>query len=349
MIDELLAENDIETASKTLARLQEHIGGPYVRLRAVRLATKTHDADTAQTQFRLMCSDAEAPYLLLSKAVEAMTEAGWGPAADHVLGEAIEDDESVIHVGRLWVERHALRSDSPFEMKLPGLIARGAIGREALFAAIDALAKPMSADRLHHCISQHGDLLRETDRGWAKVGQALVDIRDYKVAAAWMADWRERDVAEPWMLLSAVISFRMLDRMTEAYDVSYKALPLPADETTSDHQTYVALEDALNGRTAAAQSLLSEIEADELDDVPRLFFALAESLVAVQSAAPSARATSFRNAKLKVEDAIASYAPRDADPDLARTYRRWTDRLARDGKTITTQLWGLWKRFRPSL
>jgi tetratricopeptide (TPR) repeat protein len=44
LMDELLADNDLESANKTLARLQEHIGGPNVRLRAVRLAAKNKES-----------------------------------------------------------------------------------------------------------------------------------------------------------------------------------------------------------------------------------------------------------------------------------------------------------------
>ena len=349
LMDELLADEELETAGKTLARLQEHIGGPYVRLRAIRLAVKHKDAETAHTQFREMCRDDEAPYLLLSKAADALTEAGWAAAADQVLNEAIDDDKSVVHVGRLWVERSAARNDVNFEKKLPLLFERGAIGQEALFAAIEALAKPMSAGRLHECIALHEKALRETDRGWAKAAHALVAVRDYQVAADWAADWEKRRVDEPWMLLPAALAFRMLDRMEEAYAVSRKALLLPGDTALPDHQVYVALEDALNNRTAEAARLLTQIDPEELDDVPRLFFVLAESLVAVQRADPATRSAAFHEARKKVEEALASYAPKEMNTDLSRCYRRWTARMAQDARGIAGWAWGIWKKLRPSV
>lgn len=349
LMDELLADDELETAGKTLARLQEHIGGPYVRLRAIRLAVKHKDADTAHAQFHDMCRDSETPYLLLSKAADALTEAGWASAADQALSEAIDDDQCVLHVGRLWVERCAARNDPDYEQKLPALFERGAIGREALFASVEALARPASARRLHDCISRHEKALRESHRGWAKAAEALVSVRDYQVAAAWVADWPEREVDEPWMLLPAALALRMLDRMDEAVAVSRKALRLPGDAATPEHLVYVALDDALSGRTAEAASLVGEIDSEDLDDVPRLLFAFAETLLAVQRAGPGARAAAFHEAKKNVEEAIASLAPKEPNADLTRSYRRWTIRISQDAGSLTAWAWGLWKKMRPSV
>ena len=349
LIDEQLADDELEAAGKTLARLQEHIGGPYVRLRAIRLAVKNKDAETARAQFCEMCRDDEAPYMLLSKGADALTEAGWGSAADDVLDEMVEDDESVVHVGRVWVERCAARSESSFEQKLPQLLERGDIGQEALFAAIDALAKPMTAGRLHDCITAHRQVLRETNRGWAKVAQALVDVRDDAAAAEWMADWKRRDIREAWMLLPAVSTFRMRDRIEEAYDAGRKALQLPPDASTPVHQLYVALEDALGGRTSETIALLVQLDPEDLDDVPRLFFVFAETLAAVQRAAPGDRAASFKEAKKKVEEALASFAPMEANEDLTRTYKRWLARIAKDRGGLAGLIWGMWKKLKPSI
>jgi tetratricopeptide (TPR) repeat protein len=349
LIDEQLTDDELEAAGKTLARLQEHIGGPYVRLRAVRLAVKSKDAETARAQFCEMCRDDEATYMLLSKGVDALTEVGWGSAADDVLDEMIEDDNSVVHVGRVWVERCAARSESSFEQKLSRLLERGEIGQEALFAAVDALAKPMTAGRLHDCLARHEQVLRETNRGWAKSAQALVEVRDYAAAAVWMADWKQRDIREPWMLLPAALTFRIVDRVAEAYDASRKALQLSPDASTPVHQLYVALEDALEGRTSETVALLIQLDPEDLDDVPRLFFVFAETLAAVQRAAAGDRAASFKEAKKKVDEALASYAPMEANEDLKRTYKRWLARMAKDRGGLSGLVWGAWKKFRPSI
>lgn len=349
LIDELLSDDELESASNTLARLQEHIGGPYVRLRAIRLAAKQKDVQAATDQFREMCRDDEATYMLLNKAYDTMLGAGWGDPFDAVLAEAIDDDESIPQVGRIWVERAAARNDVNFEKKLEELLERDEIGQEALLAAIEALGKPATAARLHECIARYDKVLRETNRGWAKTAQALLELRDWGVVAAWVADWDRRDLKEPWMLHPAALAFRMLDRMEDAYAVSRKALLAPVNDTsTPDHQVWVALEDALNGKATEAAGLLRQIEPEDLDDVPRLFFVLAETLVAVQRATGN-RSALFHEAKKKADEALANFAPKEPNDDLTRTYRRWTARLAKEAGGLSGWVWGVWKRFRPSI
>lgn len=349
LIDEQLADEEIEAASTTLARLQEHIGGPYVRLRAIRLSLKTKDAENARTQFREMCRDTEVPYLLLNKAVNEMSEAGLNVAVDVALADAINDLKSVGHVGRLWVERCAARGEDRFEENLPFIFERGGIGEEALFATIDCLARPATAGRLHDCIALHEKVLRETNRGWAKTAKALLDVRDYQVAAAWIDDWNERDVLEPWMLFPVTLILRQLDRIDEAYQASRKALTLGNDATTPDHQVFVALEEALNGRTTEAAFLLREVEPEDLDDITRLYFHFAEALLSVQQSGSASRLAAFQDARAKVDEAIASYAPKEANDDLMRTYRRWVSRLAKEAGGLLGWGWGLWKKLRPSI
>jgi len=349
LMDELLADDEIDTATRTLARLQEHIGGPYVRLRAIRLAVKNRDLETAQDQFAQLCRDEDSPYLLLNKAADALAEAGWGPEVDVMLNIAVDDEGSVSHVGRLWVERSIARNDPDFERRLPLIFDRGEIGQEALLAAIETLGKPSSAGRLHECIAQHEKVLRETDRGWAKTARALLSVNDLQVARAWVDDWSSRTDAEPWMLLPAALVFRSLNEMDEAYRISLQALTQAPDPTTPEHQVFVAIEDALVGKTGDAALLLRDIDPEDLDDVPRLLFHFAESLIEVQRAGEDQKQTVFRVMRAKVEEAIATYAPKTGHDDLSRCYRRWTARIARNAGGLGGWGWGLWKKFKPSV
>jgi hypothetical protein len=142
--------------------------------------------------------------------LESLIEAGMGATADQVLDEAIDAEDSIVHVGRMWAERCAARNDVYFEKKLPALLERGAIGKEALYATVDALGKPASAARLHELVARFDAVLRrDTPRGWAKTAEALVAVNDFGVVATWVADWRTREVTEPWMLYPVALCFRI--------------------------------------------------------------------------------------------------------------------------------------------
>ena len=153
------------------------------------------------------------------------------------------------------------------------------------------------------------------------------------------------------MLHAAALTFRTLDRMEEAHEVSKKAVDLEeSDSTLSTHEVWVALEDALAGRTQEASELLRKLDKDDLDDdLRQLYFAFAESLVLVQMASAGNRSAAFSEATRKVEEALASLAPKEPNADLTRTYWRWVARLAKDLGGLKAWWWALRKRWRGKL
>jgi tetratricopeptide (TPR) repeat protein len=351
LIDEQLAEEDFDGATRTLARLQEHINGPYVQLRAVRLAARQKDPESARKHFRDMTAETETPYLLLHKSAEVMTEAGWGPAVDEILDEAVEEEEQPTpFIGRLWVERRAARADWGFERELPALLDRGELGEEALFAAVDALGVPARSSRFYELMQRYDAVLRGNDRGWAKTGAGLVNLRDYKMAVTWMSDWRTRSPSEPWMFHPAALAYRMLGRYSDAEEISRAALKLSnRDAATQDFLIWAAFEDALAGRTARAADLLDRVDAEDLDDPPRLILALAEGLVRVQKAPAAKKAEEFAEARRQAAKAVESLAPKIPNPDLGQSYQRWAARLARDAGGLAAWVWAIWQKLRRPL
>jgi len=317
----------------------------------VRLAARQKDAEAAEEHFRKMASEPATPYMLLHKSAEVMSEAGWAASVDEILDEAVEEDqEPASFVGRLWVERRAARGDWGFERDLPALLERGDMGQEALLAAVDALGVPARADRFYELMQRYDSVLRGSERGWAKTGAALVNLRNYPMAAAWMSDWRKRTLSEPWMFHPAALAARMLGRYSDALDVCRAALELPArDPTTQDFLIWAGFEEALAGRTTQAAELLEQVEAEDIDDGPRLLLALLEGLVRVQQAAPDKKDEAFREARSQSAKAVESLAPKVSNPDLSRSYQRWVKRLARDAGGMSAYLWSLFRKLRPSL
>jgi tetratricopeptide (TPR) repeat protein len=110
LLDEQLADGELALTARTIARLQENIGGPFVALRAVRLAVRQKDQTKARKQFREMCIHNESTYLLLEKAADAITEAGWSAVVEEVLSEVAKDKNAVSFVDQLWQERKAKKN-----------------------------------------------------------------------------------------------------------------------------------------------------------------------------------------------------------------------------------------------
>lgn len=336
LFDSLMTDRELDDAEKVLARLEEHVGGPHVQLRALRLKCARQDRDGARQAFAALVGQADVPPFVVTKAAQVMSEAGFGADVDEAVEEAVEGGASAA-VARLFVERATVRDDWSFLDRLPALVrADEEGGREILYATVDALAGPAHRGRLHHLLRRHGDAVRETHRGWSKAAAALVSARDYEAAVTWAADWETRRPDEPWMLHPLTVALRQLGRPDEAYRVASYTLDLPGeDPTTDDFRVWVGFEAALEGRTDQAEGLLGQVDAEELDDIPQVLHALARALVRVQRGGRQ----EFAAARDQGSDAVRQFAPKGGDPDLDLSYRRWARRLAQDAGGLGAWFW----------
>lgn len=98
--------------------------------------------------------------------------------------------------------------------------------------------KPVQA-----AVQKHSELLRADDAAWARAGAALVQAGHYAMASAWLADWRDRDAVEPWMLRPLATAYRALDQDERAVEVCRAAVRLGgAEEVLADFRAWLALD-----------------------------------------------------------------------------------------------------------
>lgn len=339
LFDTLVSDDELDEADRTLARLEEHVGGPHVQLRALRLRCLRKDREGAKSAFRTLIAEVDAPPFVITKAASAMTDAGYASDVDEAVAAEIEGALSP-PVARLFVERAAGRADWSFLERLPVLIQRGEGGREVLYSTVDALAAPSQRARLHDVLERFGDQIRQTQRGWAKAAGALMSVRDYAAVATWCADWESRKPDEPWMLHPLALSLRQLGRPADANPVVKYALGLAVeDAATPDFRVWAAFEEAIAGYPDRAESLLDGVEDEDLDDVPRVLCAFTRSLIALRRKG----ATAFTEARERGRQAVREFAPKERDADIALSYQRWAKRLARDAGGIGPWVWAVFQ------
>ena len=331
-----LGDGELDAARRTLAVLEEHAGGPQVALAAVRLHARGEDAEAARLALLQLLPMEEAPYFLVSRGVETLVAAGMGAVADRALDQLMAGEEPSSTTVRLWVERAVARADWAFLDRLPAFVQAGDNGLEALYAAVDALGEPPHRQRLHEVIQKFGDALKATDRGWAKVTAALMTVTDYQTAATWGADWKTRDIDEPWMLHPLVVCHRQLGQYAEAKAICEAALKIAdEDATTGDFAAWLAFEEALDGNHDRARSLFPAIDPEELDGLPLILHTLTEGLLLTRTGGK----TAFETAKEKAKKAIDAHKAEAPQPDLAVSYQRWTARLAKETGGVGAWLW----------
>ena len=348
LLDEQIESDELDAAMTTLVRLQEHIGGPYVAYGAIQLAVKQKDESAALEAFRDLATEDEATFTLLHKSLELIVGAGWQSQLDIALQDLMEDSDAHTMVGRLWVEREMTKDDRAFVEKLPKMIESGPLGHEALVTYIDLLGTPSRGSRLPGVIQQFNETLRKSNRGWAKVGGSLVMARQYSLAVAWLADWKDRKELEPWMLHPLTRGLFAMGRFDEAYSVSQSAAKMHPDATSADHEVWLALEDALAGRTEQAGEHLDGVDDYKLDDVFGLLYTFAESLVMVQEAEPGSKQRIFKDACEDIVSKLGVVKPTDLDDGFAVLYQRVVKRLACDAGGVRAWWWGMKQRMFPT-
>src|SRR5690606_34520227 len=116
---------------------------------------------------------------------------------------------------RRFTMREAWRKRRPLQRLDP----RSAIGRRARRAYLTALGEQRKARHLRTFVRRDRTALREDLGCWAEAGYALVANDLNSDAVDWMADWREREGVQPWMLSNHALALRATGRDAEALEV----------------------------------------------------------------------------------------------------------------------------------
>src|SRR5439155_25355885 len=112
---------------------------------------------------------------------------------------------------------------------------------------------------------------------WARAGGALVATGNLAFAAAWLADWRDRDRdgIEAWMLRPLAVAYRGLDQDEKAAEVCRAAVALGgSDDVLAEFRAWLALNLALSGQTDEAAGHIAKVDAVLVPEPTRLVLAL---------------------------------------------------------------------------
>jgi tetratricopeptide (TPR) repeat protein len=348
LITEQLATGDVAGAARTLTAVSEHADGPIVRLRAVQVACRQGDADAALARFRTLAQDPEATRGILRDAVIAFDAEGWTAKLTDELKELAFTPDGTPEVAGLWAERTtAAGTPEAVSDRLPELLAANPrAGREVTLAYIWALAdtgKPVQG-----AVTKYSEVLRADSTAWARAGAALVATGNLAHAAAWLADWRDRDEVEAWMLRPLALAYRGLDQDDKALEVCRAAVKLGGpDDILADFRVWLALELALAGQIDETSALVARVDTVTVPDGTRLVLAMAEAVVMVARAGRGGKSAALAEAKDHLRSAASACNPGGFPAGAGRAYRRVVKKLASDTGTLPAKLWAFWQRLFP--
>ena len=345
LITEQLATSDVAGAARTLTSVSEHSDSPLVRLRAIQVACAQADFETATARFRSLAQDPEATRGILREAVQAFDAEGWGTRLTSELKELAFTPDGTPEVAGLWAERMvAAGSPETVSDRLPELLASNPVaGREVALAYLWALAdagKPVQGT-----VTKYSEVLRADAAAWARAGEALVATGNLAHAAAWLADWRDRDGIEAWMLRPLAAAYRALDQDDRAGEVCRAAVKLGGpDAILADFRAWLALDLALADRIEEAAAQISRVDSVTIPDGTRLILAMAEAVVMVATAGPGGKVAALAEAKDHLRSASAACTAGGTPPGAGRAYRKVVRKLTAATGTLAARAWGLWQR-----
>lgn len=280
LFDLQLADSEYEAAATTLNGLRQHVGGALVTLRAIELAAKQIEVESAGQHLRELCRAPDVTGELLNIAAQLFIDRLWGEQLDHILSQALDWPDANAVVGDVWVERWFDSSDHSACLKrLTNATEKHAMWQNAAGAYLAKLADANRTAPARQFIQQFAADLRRDVNSWGMTGYALVTLNREAEVIDWLADWREREDVRPWMLWNGVIALRTQKREREAYEMSQHALQLPPDSVTAAHRVWVACADALAGEAEEAAEQLRAVSYGELREWDQFEFDTATAVI----------------------------------------------------------------------
>ena len=340
LFDLQLEDEQLDDAEKALGVLRAHVGGAFTAAREIQLARRLGDRVLVRQKFEEICrSNHESPWPL-QEAVNEVYRAGWPEIASDVLGEALNAPDVNPQVGDQWVRVRVHEGDWNCHTRLNELAQRGEIGRQATYTWLElaaqagapgngsAWSRTSARRRIGAFISANREWLRADTFFWGTVGYALTMMKQYHAAAEWMADWRDRADAEPWMLANAAEGLREAGQTAEAAEVSRFALSLPADNGTPLHHLWLASDEVLAGELDSARSRLVGVDPTALDEDYRFLHMLISTMLEFAEAPAADRRRALRAARQRLLAASSGYAALSREKARRRFYRSCVRQIA---------------------
>ncbi|MHB1562003.1 MAG: tetratricopeptide repeat protein, partial [Isosphaeraceae bacterium] len=334
-------DGQLQTAAEVLKSLKTHHDGALTLAREVQLAQARGDRATAVAALERLCVTAlpgnDWPQ---NAADKCFTQAGWSREAIEVYERALDHPDLVPRVAALWVERRMAGARRGCARRLGALLEQGERGFVALEAYLNRLAREKSKLRLLGVMRRHGAAIRANTRCWGTLGFTLTSVAWNGRAARWLADWRDRHDAHPWMLINLALALRGLGRVDAANQVSRRALELPPDYTVPYHRIWLALDNLIDGDGRQAAALLEHHDPERYDATNQYLLTLARLLLERAQAAPEERRAVLRSTGRRLfRFCLGKRIPREDYGAVAWTYYRVVRRMSADRNPITGVIW----------
>lgn len=347
LLDVQIRAGEARDAQDTLALLGKQANGPLLVLRRLQIAMLLGHHSEALAKLRELSTSPFDNVWFSDTAMEALLpsgelgrDPGWRCSVRETFESIMADPKCNPLFGNTWIQQFGQRmSRRKLWKQLEAYRNVGPAGWVASEACIRQMSQPSMLHVLRKFVRRYGDSLKNRTHTWAIVGYALIEAGGNYSCAKWMADWTERQDAQPWMLVNIAVSLRRIGRDQEAHKVSLHALTLEPDYAVWNHQLMLALDEALAGQLSGAAERLKTLP-DLSNEAPYYQFmrGAVRAILTANDPALKHEGLAFKKAA-ECLAAATRFLPRKRIRDLDRYHRRAVRRIARDIGGFRARLW----------
>lgn len=337
-----LEDRELEEAARILAMLDNHEYAGNAAVARMRLGSARRERGEVLAAFEALAISDSDDSELFDRAVWIFKDAGEVDELDKLLARLIEQPDSNIQLGRLWVERNLATRGWRFPLrKLGALLARGPIGLAAAAAYLRQMQHKRQRWLLQRFLHNNDNVLRANLETWALGGYALLSAGLNRKCVRWMHDWRERAGAQPWMLLNLALALRDLGSHEEAHAVSAHAVSLNVNDSLDQHRMLLTIDAGWSGDQARLAALLADIGEPRVGVYYQYLHQFAQALhVSLQ---PGDTGTAFRQACAHFREGVA-LMPWTTENFLLQAQKRTLWQIAHNHSRFLplTLFWFVW-------
>lgn len=250
----LLEDRAFTEAEAVLERCASALRQPAARSMRARLLVARGDVEEALEELEALCVEEELQRDELEVVLDAFgATAAWDRAFRVVEAHFEQETAAPGALAEAWCNARERAAPARADRILARREHLEEAGRLAVAAWIQRLGEQRRTLGILWMRFRYGGWLRRSDATWGALGYALCAAGLFTLCARWLADFRKRPAAEPWMLYNLVSSLWSLGRGTSAIEVARVGLELGGPAAAHQLGAWVTFHDALVGDDAQSE------------------------------------------------------------------------------------------------
>lgn len=291
LFDLLMECGHTDEAGEVLHSLRKHTPGLDVLWRDIWLALARRETERAYDILGKLLQSEGVEYSQIELGIKVLANNGKREKASEILERVLFSGAAQPAVAAFWIREKLQKWDWDAVYKLDTGNVTTSLKVAALHEWVHILlehAQSQNSDffgclldyfRLRKCLKHFTLELKGDNTLWAQVSAIYINLKRNRQGLKWVADWQQRKGLEIWMLSNvSVLAERSGDDLqaAEAYEAGAE---LPGYDALSARVfSRAAIEKGLLGDAVATGKLLARVKHEELDDLQRIYWNLANLL-----------------------------------------------------------------------